>query len=357
MIEPGSPSGPFRASDFYGREVRPRVWNVRDLIPGGTVTMFTGDGGSGKSTLALQLAVATAADAPWLGRSPKVGPVLYVSAEDDLDELHRRCIEIARGMGVELSALVDLHLWPVADADALLATEGAGGKLAPTRFWSRIEAAAVEVAPVLIVLDPLADLFGGNENDRSQARQFISMIRRLAMKTGAAVLLISHPSQHGMTYKTGTSGSTAWSNSVRSRLYLTRPDGEDPDLRVLGLMKANYGAAQPAMRLRRLSGGFQIEAGGQGLSAEGRAAQVAVDDLFLKLLDHLTAEGRKVGDTPSRNWAPKVFANDPRANGVAQRGFADAMGRLFAAGAIKVETSGPPSKPTSRIVRVVANTA
>src|SRR3712207_8191309 len=46
------------------------------------------------STLALQLGVATAARRPWIGRQVVGGRAAYLSAEDDIDELHRRLVQI-----------------------------------------------------------------------------------------------------------------------------------------------------------------------------------------------------------------------------------------------------------------------
>src|SRR5690606_31010764 len=82
-----------RGSDFAGSEPPPRRWLVPELMPRGNVTLLYGDGGLGKSTLALQLAVSTALGGHWLGRPVVQGEVLYLSAEDDAPELHRRLHE------------------------------------------------------------------------------------------------------------------------------------------------------------------------------------------------------------------------------------------------------------------------
>ncbi|WP_369675560.1 AAA family ATPase, partial [Enterococcus faecium] len=91
--------------------------------------------------------------------------------------------------------------------------------------------------PALVGLDTLADLHSGQENDRTTARQFIGLLRGLAIRHGCAVVLLAHPSLTGMASGSGLSGSTAWNASVRSRLYLERvvQDGyeADPDRRVL----------------------------------------------------------------------------------------------------------------------------
>lgn len=118
--------------------------------------------------------------------------------------------------------------------------------------------------PALLVLDTLADFFGGNENDRAQARQFIGMLRGLAIRHDCAVLLLSHPSVAGISSGVGSSGSTAWNNSVRSRLYLSRVTGEDgyepnPDARRLAVKKSNYGRIGAEILLHWDKGVFVAE--------------------------------------------------------------------------------------------------
>jgi hypothetical protein len=87
---------------------------------------------------------------------------------------------------------------------------------------------------------------GAIGNDRAQVRQFIGVLRGLAIAADAGVLLTSHPSLAGMSSGTGISGSTAWHASVRSRLYMKRATTEkneepDPNLRIIEVMKTNYG--------------------------------------------------------------------------------------------------------------------
>ncbi|MCA3487246.1 MAG: AAA family ATPase, partial [Rhodobacter sp.] len=48
--------GFFPARDLADKPIPPRHWHVDDLVPGGTVTLLSGDGGTGKSLLAMQLA-------------------------------------------------------------------------------------------------------------------------------------------------------------------------------------------------------------------------------------------------------------------------------------------------------------
>jgi AAA domain len=289
--EPGIPHGEvlpvFSAASLAGKQVPPREWAVPDLIPCDTVTMLSGDGGVGKSSLAAQLAVAFATDTEWLSLKPKSGPVVFVSAEDDQDELHRRIASIADSEGIDLADLHDLHIVPLAGRDAVMgATEGRGGVVKETAVWRGLVRIVESVKPRLVALDTQADIFGGNELARTEARQFIGQLRGLAIKHRLAVLLLSHPSLSGMASGTGTSGSTAWSNSVRSRLYLETVKGDDgieadPDLRTLTTKKANYGARGGRRRNqtalvggpfcpRRQTGALHVRQGGRRARCKGR---------------------------------------------------------------------------------------
>lgn len=185
--------------------------------------MLGGDGGTGKSLVAAQLAVAVATGTPWLGRQVAGGPALYLSAEDDAGELHRRLADITAALGLGLGALDRLSFLSLAGEDALLALfDPKTGALVPTPLFGALEERIAEDRPKLVALDTLADLHAGNENDRAHARQFVGLLRGLAIRHGTTVLLLAHPSRAGMAAGDGLSGSTAWNGSVRSRLSLSR---------------------------------------------------------------------------------------------------------------------------------------
>jgi RecA-family ATPase len=309
------------------------------------------------------LAVAAATGRAWLGRPlDEHGPALFLTAEDSEDELHRRLWDIARAEGLDWAELADLRPVSYAGKDALLATLESGGTLKPTALYEAIDAAMAEHAPRLVVLDTLADLFCGNENDRAQVRQFVGLLRGLAIRHECAVVLLSHPSLSGLNSGSGTSGSTAWNNSARSRLYFERVtyrDGlttieDDPNRRVLRAMKSNYAARGGEIAMRWQGGVFTAEAAPEGL--DRRAAEAKAERVFLKLLDEFAAEGRAVRSANAAGHAPKIFAASGRAEGLSKQALAAAMERLFARGVIREEPGGhgPPSKRTMRIVRVEA---
>jgi RecA-family ATPase len=200
-----------------------------------------------------------------------------------------------------------------------------------------------------VVLDTLADLFPGNENDRAQARQFVGLLRGLAIKHGCALLLLSHPSLSGLNSGSGTSGSTAWNNSVRSRLYLERviQDGYEAnqDARLLSTKKVNYGRNGGEISVTWQGGVFVADAPETGL--DRMAAGAKAERVFLKLLAAFTAQGRRVNGNGRPTYAPKMFAESAEAEGVTKRAFKAAMDALYNKGKIRNETTGPASRPVT----------
>ncbi|CUH66151.1 hypothetical protein TL5118_01634 [Thalassovita autumnalis] len=232
-------------------------------------------------------------------------------------------------------------------------------ELAPRKSLKppRYRTDTLDVQPTLIVLDTLADLFPGNENDRSQARQFIGLLRGLAIRGECAVLLLAHPSMSGMSSGSGSGGNTAWNNSVRARLYLDRVVMSDsghrfepnPDVRTLSNKKANYGRTGAELQLVYDEGVFKVQHQPTGLDA--LAAGQKAERVFLKLLDAFTKQGRNVSASPSSTYAPKVFAQHPDAESCTKRALTSAMETLFADNKIKVVEDGPPSKRRKYIAR------
>ncbi|WP_136644657.1 AAA family ATPase [Tabrizicola sp. YIM 78059] len=343
------------AANLEGLPVPERDWLVPDLIPARNVTLLYGDGGAGKSLLALQLAVAVALGRPWLGLPVKAGTALFPSAEDEEDELHRRLADIVRHEGARLADLTGLTIRSLAGEDAMLARLGDFGRLVSSDLYAEIEALLEAQRPALLVLDTLADLFPGNENDKAQARAFVGLLKRLAIRHECAVVMLAHPSLSGMSSGSGTSGNVAWSGSARSRLYLERvtQDGHEanPDARVLRTMKANYGPRGGEISVTWRDGVFVADSAETGL--DRAAGNAKAERVFLSLLRAFTEQGRFVNSAGGLNYAPKVFADHPGAEGLTKHAFRAAMEALLAQGRIAVRQKGPTSRPTTFIAEVV----
>ena len=97
------------------------------------------------------------------------------------------------------------------------------GVLTPTPAMQELREQVTDYRAEVVILDTTARIFGGSENDRASVTRFLALACRAACGS-AAVILLSHPAKaQGSEF----SGSTAWSGSVRSRLWLTdAPPGE-----------------------------------------------------------------------------------------------------------------------------------
>jgi RecA-family ATPase len=304
-----------------------RKWVVQNRIPARNVTLFSGEGGVGKTLLMLQLGVATVLGSDWIGQMPEPGPVMFISAEDDEDEMHYRLVKIVERYGTSFRQLRDFHLMSLAGKDAVMAAVDNKGIVRPTPLFTQLCATAREIRPRWIGLDTAADIFVVDERNRTEARQCISLLRGLCLEIDTAVILLSHPSLSGIASGSGMSGSTGWNNSVRSRLYLKtpkKPEGDDDDddaspLRVLETMKSNYAALSDPIRLSWQDGLLLNEAvptALQKISLEANAQAI-----FLTLLQRFNKQDMAASATPNaRNFAPKIFAEMPEAKVLHQRG-------------------------------------
>ena len=346
------------AAAWHGLPIPEREWVLRDRIPMRNVTLLAGDGGVGKTILHLQAGTAIVLGREWLGIPTEPGPVAVVCCEDDADELHRRVALIANHYQVELSDLKDLHLLPLVDGhDTVLALTDSNGQIRPTKMFAQLREAVCDIRPRLLTIDNLADVYGGNEINRVQVRQFITLLRNLAVAAGGATLLTAHPSLTGMASGSGTSGSTGWHNSARARMYMTHPKAEggvepDRDLRVLKTMKSNYGPPSEEIKLQWSNGVWAPIHTGIDRAAVAQDAERK----FLALLERFTREGRNVSHKPGPSYAPTLFAREAEVGpvGVTRKDLEAAMSRLFAGGKIRVENYGRPSRPYSRLILVVA---
>lgn len=316
---------------------------IEQIAPLAEVTLFTGPGSSGKSLLGQQLATAAAAGQKCLGLGVQPGPAIYLTCEDDADQLHWRQQHLCDAMGVPMATLAGkLHLISLRGAlDTHLCTFASDGTLERQPAYNRIEDMIRATGAKLVFLDNVAHLFTGNENDRGQVTRFINLLNKLAGNTGAAILLIAHPNKSGDNY----SGSTAWLNAVRSQVTLDLQrdaDGAiiDADARVLTTGKANYSRLGEAVRFRWHKWAFIRE---EDLPADTRAELADVikaneeNAAFLKCLAISTERKKAVSEHPGTNYYGTVFCRMPEGKKYTRAAFERAFERLLSLGKIQLD--------------------
>lgn len=168
-------------------------WLVKDLLPAGELGLLVGDGGTFKSSVAIHIAGAIACGAPVFGRyQTQCRPVLIVSNEDGEDIVRMRLEAFAAG-----------HLWPVRQVlEQTHVMAGSDCSLGSVQWKMHLIAETSRLDPGLIVLDPWAELQGGDENSNTDARPAIQFIRALARLTNAVVMVVHHAGKAGQDKRT-----------------------------------------------------------------------------------------------------------------------------------------------------------
>lgn len=336
---------------WQGVDVAERRWVWPSWIPIGQTTGFYAAGGTGKTLLAQQMATAMAAGKPFLGNEIAQGPALCIFCEDDDQELHRRQEALNGLLSVSYGELADLHVLSRIGQDNLLMTfKNDKGSLTP--FWYQLAELVGDLGPQFLIVDTAADTFAGNEMHRGQVRQFIQgALTHLAVEFGCAVMLCAHPSMAGIASGKGSGGSTAWENTMRSRLYMI--EDEITGLRTLSRVKSNYAPKNESVEFYWHEGGFIPAA---QADFELTIDQIAQRD-FLAILDRMTEQQNYPSASPnSQSYAPKMFtkyASNIRGKyqTIGQATYEKAMHQLLEDEHIEI-FSDKRNKITSRIQRI-----
>ena len=237
----------------------PPQFIIDDWLPCGYATLMAGHGGAGKSNIALYLSACIATGTPFFGLETAQRRILYLSCEDRTDVLHWRLSRIVQHAELEPETLASgLSVLDLVGHDALLwrrdPMTGTNTTAAYAELVARIEASAAE----LLIVDGVADAYGGNENDRGEVKQFVNALVGIMPAHGGVLLQhhVNKPSATTGATAEGYSGSTAWHNSARARWYLypettqTDEGAERSGDMLLELQKSNLGRADQYMRFR-----------------------------------------------------------------------------------------------------------
>lgn len=316
---------------------QPKRFIVPKFAPAGEVSLFTGPGSAGKSLLSQQIATAIAAGVQTLRLDFNKSAAIYVTCEDDAEQLHWRQKHICAALGVDMRSLDgSLYLASLRGGlDNALGTEGTNGEFTLGKAYHRLQSLVKQTGASFVALDNVAHLFTGNENDRGQVTRFVNALNRLAGDTGAAIILLGHPNKSGDNY----SGSTAWLNAVRSQF--TVEHDLQTDLRTVTSSKANYSRKGDAIRFAWVDWAFVHEDDLPPETAKAireTAKATSENEAFLACLAKSNEQRRNVSHNRNvGNFAPKAFAKMPEAKGMKEIAFEAAMERLLSSGEIEVD--------------------
>lgn len=323
------------------------VWN--GYLPRGVVALLGAHGGTGKSTIALMLAVAVATGRTLFGVDTEPGRVLFLSLEDSGSIVRHRLAHICREWDIEPEELANLQVFDGTDDPELFATTG---RDAGATTSSYAELCRLAKGADLVIVDNASDAYGGDEIQRRQVRAFIRSLGWIARDNDASVLLLAHVDKGTSRARKaeggeGYSGSTAWHNSVRSRLFMTR-DAEGGLL--LEHQKTNFGKLREPLHLFWPADGLpQLDAAPTGVVAH--IADRVNTKALLKLIAEFTERGEHVSTaTTSRTHAVKLLSGESTyPKGLKQNDVFDLLRRAERAGYLaRVEYRGADRKQRER---------
>ena len=266
-------------ADFETADLPPATFAIDPLIPRGVVTLLGAHGGSGKSILALVIAAHVAVGRDWAGLRVDQGKAIFVSLEDSADMVRYRLKRIVEDYSLPAERVrANLRVLDGSAGAGTLACERRVDGVSHAVMTPNMVALFESITSArLVVVDNASDAFDGNENERRMVRGFLRMLGRLAQEADAGVLLLAHidkaaarSSGAGNNY----SGSTAWHNSVRSRLALVSESG----LVELRHEKFNLGKRAESMALTWSNGGVLMPAGSVTAAASAMAERVTKGD-------------------------------------------------------------------------------
>jgi putative DNA primase/helicase len=265
---------PVNVADIFISPSPPPDFIWEGLIPRGVVTLLGAHGGTGKSMMALMLAVSVALGRQLWGCPTKQVKALFLSLEDSSSVVRHRLANICKIWSIDPDELHRwLHIVDGTEYPELFVAEGRGkGEL--TQSYAEMVAMIEAKGIGFLIVDNASDAFGADEIQRRHVRGFIRSLTLAIRQTNAGCLLLAHVDKNTSRNQRaeggeGYSGSTAWHNSARSRLFLVR---ENSGLLKLDHQKSNFGKKLEPIMLEWPEHGL-LELTGSGGDVDGLLTQ------------------------------------------------------------------------------------
>lgn len=305
---------PLSVADVLSNPAPPPRWAWEGFLPRGVVSMLGAHGGTGKSTVALMLAVCADLGRPLFGVPVDQGPALFVSLEDSGHVVRHRLAAICRAWNIDPKTLHRLRIVDGTSNPELFTAEGRGSGHV-TAVFNELRELVQSGGFSLVVIDNASDAFGADEIQRVQVRAFVRSLATLAADNDAAVLILAHVDKNTSRARKaeggeGYSGSTAWHNSVRSRLFMSR--AEDGTL-TLEHQKNNLGPLRDPLCLVWPLGGLpeSIHVDAFAGRLQGRADDERAAAILRLIAEYEDRQQYASPATTSRNHVHAVLKADP----------------------------------------------
>ena len=193
------------AFDFDPTQIPVRPWMVPGLLIRCATHVLVAPGGSGKSLFNLQKAIMLATGIPWGEWIPRGRyRSLIINAEDDIDEQRRRLSAALKVMNPPRHLLEGMvHLADDPHSLVVVRVDPRSRQMITTPMADAITAYVREHKIDVLIVDPFAETFEGDENSNSEIKWAMKVWRDIARETNCAVVLVHHT----VKYASGGAGN------------------------------------------------------------------------------------------------------------------------------------------------------
>lgn len=169
-------------NEFITATPPPIDWRVENLFTAVGVNFLAGQGGLGKSWLSMDLALAVATGAPWLGHhATTTCPILYCDFENSNALIQRRFAKLLKARNLEPSIIKNFDFYR---PDSLLLDRTDGG--------IDLDKQISEQKAGLVILDSFTRIHTGDENAVKDMAKVSATLLYLTQKHQCCILVIDH---------------------------------------------------------------------------------------------------------------------------------------------------------------------
>lgn len=157
---------------------------IDGILRQGHKMLLAGPSKAGKSYALIELCIALAEGAPWLGFNCAQGKVLYINLEVDRASCLHRFKDVYTAMKIRPQNLAKIDVWNLRGKAVPM------DKLAP-----KIIRRAAKKGYIAVVIDPIYKVITGDENSAAEMSAFCNQFDRVCNELGCAVIYCHHHSK------------------------------------------------------------------------------------------------------------------------------------------------------------------
>lgn len=157
---------------------------IHGILRQGHKMLIAGPSKAGKSFALIELSIAIAEGAKWLGWQCEQGRVLYVNLELDRPSALHRFKDVYAAMGIPANNLQNIDVWNLRGKTVPM------DKLAP-----KLIRRSLKKNYQAVIIDPIYKVLTGDENSADQMAHFTNQFDKVATELGCSVIYCHHHSK------------------------------------------------------------------------------------------------------------------------------------------------------------------